>query len=893
MLVQILDIDYIFTNKPILRIFGKTEDGKNICVFYDRFFPYFYVKPKQNIKETEENLQKVTEIKEIEPVEKFLPLGFHRKPDKLLRLTLLNPSDVPAVREMIAKYVDDIYEADIMFKYRFMIDHELYGMKWIDVEGTHERTTTVKVPALHATSIKPAERIGNAPFRYMAFDIECLPSDPTMPIDNRKDQIIIISIAFHPEFDNKKTIVLVAKPFKGDNVQSFVNEKDMLAEFLRLIDIYDPDVITGYNINSFDFPYLVERLRQNKLPLNLGRCDKPITSKKFGISEEFYATGRIIADPYQILKRDPWIRLSRYDLNTVSKLMLNEEKHHVEYGEMKNLWNGTKDELKRFVDYARKDAELSLKLLLEKQLMAKFFELSKISGVLLQDVFGGQTKRVETMFMHEFTKRDFVMPCAPSGAELNKRNNEREKKGLKGATVLEPEKGLHTEGCILVLDFKSLYPSLMRTYNISPDTLILDKSEKNIAELKGIKSPVGSYFVDPSIAEGIIPYQVKKLIEKRTETKKLMKKADAEEKKALNITQLALKDMANSMYGYTGYVRARLYMIDVANSITGFGRENLMKTKKLIEEEFGVKVIYADTDSAFVKTKIKDLDQAKELGDKIAAYVSERLPGFLELAFEKLYRTFIILTKKRYTGWKFEFVDNEWVDSIDMRGIETVRRDWCALVSEVMNEVINIILKEGDIQKAIDKVKDVLTKLRKGEIPLEKLTIIKGITKNIDHYDGMLPHIELARKMAKRNPQEPPKIGDRIGFVIIKGSQMLSKRAEDPSYVKKHGLQIDPDYYINNQVFPPLERIFSAVGVEKGELFGSGRQASLLGLGTKATRKHEIEIEHKKPLDNWEEFMCQKCNKTYRRMPLQGVCGCGGELLIVCNGSVGKKVVMK
>jgi DNA polymerase I len=386
------------------------------------------------------------------------------------------------------------------------------------------------------------------------------------------------------------------------------------------------------------------------------------------------------------------------------------------------------------------------------------------------------------------------------------------------------------------------------------------------------------------------------LLEARSETKKLMKTKTGDEKRILNATQLALKDMSNSFYGYTGYVRARLYMIDVANSITSYGRENLVKTKKLIEENFNVKVLYADTDSAFLKTNIKDLDEAKDLGEKIGKFVSEQLPGCLELAFEKTYRTFLILTKKRYAGWKFELTDDGWKDSIDMRGIETVRRDWCPLVSEVMNDVINIILKEGDVQKAIDKVKDVLNKLRKGEIPLEKLTIIKGITKSIDKYDGLLPHIELARKLLKRNPQEPPKIGDRLGFVIITGNQLLSKRAEDPLYVKKNNLQIDSDYYINNQVFPPLERIFNAVNVEKGEVFGSGRQASLGDImsGTKKSRKHAIDLECKKViLEGWEEFMCQKCNKTYRRMPLQGICECGGEILISHNGSVGKKVVIK
>ena len=116
----------------------------------------------------------------------------------------------------------------------------------------------------------------------------------------------------------------------------------------------------------------------------------------------------------------------------------------------------------------------------------------------------------------------------------------------------------------------------------------------------------------------------------------MMKKSSGEKKKIFNAMQLALKTMANSFYGYTGFVLARLYVLDIANSITSFGRENLRKTKKMIEEKFQYKVIYADTDSAFVETDITNLDKAKKVGEEISAYVSNNLPGYLELEFEKI-----------------------------------------------------------------------------------------------------------------------------------------------------------------------------------------------------------------------------------------------------------------
>lgn len=904
---QIIDMDYfVNNNKPVIRIFGKTEDGASICIFYDKLQPYFYIRLRDGISVDTalEKMDGLKEIKDVNIVEKFLPYGFQTSRTKLLKITLYNPQDVPSIRDAMLKQgiAKDVFEADVLFKYRFMVDNKIVGMQWVEAECRPEqKTVKSKLPTYRAESVKPVENVENADLRYLAFDIECVPTDTKKPIDSKKDPIVMISLAFSPAFRGKESLVLVAKPCAGENVKGFPGEKEMLEEFLNVIDSYDPDVLTGYNINSFDLPYIVERLGQNKMRATLSRCDKDIFSRTYGITQEFTITGRIVADPYQILKRDPWIKLHHYDLNSVAKHFLGEEKHAVSYGEMPSMWNGSREQLSKFIEYARKDADLSLKLLIKKGMLDKFFELSKISGLLLQDTFGGQTRRIETMLLHEFKKRDFVMPQATSSNDMQKRMTERDVKDLKGATVLEPKKGLHAEGCILVLDFKSLYPSIMRTYNISPDTIILEG-----ADIPCHESPIGARFVNEETYKGIFPDVLKNLIETRAAVKKIMKKKTGEEKRILNAKQLALKDMSNSFYGYTGYVRARLYMIDVANSITAYGRTNIEATKKMVENNFEVDVVYGDTDSIFVKTKLTNLEDAKLLGETISKFVTEKLPGYLELDFEKIYRTFLILTKKRYAGWRFDKnQEGQWADEIEMRGIETVRRDWCPLVSETMVEVLNIVLKEGNVQKAIEKTKSILDMLRKSQIPPEKLTVVKGITQSLESYKGTLPHIELAKKLAIRNPAEPPKIGDRIAFVIIKGNQMLSKRAEDPSYIREHRITIDSDYYIESQLFPPIERILSAIGIEKSEILGNGRQISLGDLlsGTKRKIKHDIAIDYGNQggteasggpvLTGMDEFVCKKCNKSYRRIPIQGLCDCGGEILISFQGSLGSKISLE
>lgn len=884
-------------NKPIIRLFGRTESGGSICVFYENFQPYFYMEANELTKKEIENTPQIIKV---EKVELKTPIFYQEKPTEMLKVTLQNPQEVPQVKEkfLLKQAAKEIHEADILFKNRFLIDMNLHGMNWVEAEAEKTFTKSVNGPTFTAKSIKPIEKKENSDIKYFAYDIECIPIETNRAIDSKKDPIVMISISLSHEHRGRKDFVVVAKPAQGKGVLSYDGEKEMLENFIEFIKEYDPDIITGYNINSFDMPYLIDRLKEHGIGPFFGRTlDKPVYTKKFGMYEECVVPGRVVVDPYQIIRKDPWMKFQRYTLNDVSKTLLNEEKLDVAYKDMPKMWNGSKEDLDKFIEYCRKDADLTLKLLLKVGLLDKFFEISKLSGLVLQDCFGGQTQRIDSLLLREFRKRGMVMPSKPTKEKLRKSTKARESEELKGATVLEPKKGLHSDGSTLVLDFASLYPNIMKTYNISPDTLVRGETDK-----KTHTSPTGATFLDKEEQEGILPYLVRNLLEARKATKKEMYEASGEQKKILNGRQLALKDIANSMYGYTGYIRARIYVIDVANSITGYGRENILKTKKLVEENFPVEIVYGDTDSIFAKTNIQSLAESKKLGEEISRFISERLPGTLQLEFEKMYRTFLILTKKRYAGWKFEY-QGEWKNEIETKGIETVRRDWCRLVSNTLKENLDIILKEGDIKKVIENTRVVLEKLKANEIPIEDLTIIKGITKNPDSYDGVLPHIELAKKLSKRNPQEAPKVGDRIGFVIIKGNQMLSMRSEDPEYVKENKIQIDSEYYIQNQLLPPVRRILEAVGVSESELLGSGRQMNMMDImnGTKRKLKHDIkfvdgELEKKEEpqeekLGGYEGFICQECNKQHRRIPLQGSCDCGGKLAISYHGSTGSKIV--
>jgi DNA polymerase I len=861
MFVQILDIDYFLNNgKPVIRIFCKDENGNPLCCLKNDFLPYFYV------LKTEENMKKADALGLKYTIEKrFLPIGYQKEQTDFIKIILNDPSTVPQTKQNFN--TNECFEADILFKYRFMADTGIKGMGWADIIGNRVRTTIANVPVFEIKSITPVNdpeiNKRSAPLKFMCIDIESLQLDFSRQNDMKKDPIIMVALAFYPAHKNQASIVLAAKPLNGKNMQGFLDEKEMLSHLLKMIDEYDPDIITGYNINGFDLPYIIERLRKYNLSTAFGRCDKPVISRALGVvgkadakltSQETTVTGRVVFDTYQILRRDVNIKLYRYNLNTVAKILLGREKHDISYSEIPTLW---KSDIQKLADYAENDAKLAIDLAIEKQLLDKFVEISKISGVLLQDSFGGQSVRIENMILHELKRRCMLMPLKPTPNEVEKRAAEK----VKGATVLEPKKGLHTN-YILVLDFQSLYPSIIKAYNVSPDSLLNNATELSENEIN--TSPTGARFIKKDVYEGFFPKLIRELVTTRQAAKRAMKTASDEEKRVLDAKQHALKILANSFYGYAGYVRARLFVNDVANSITGYGRDNIQKTREHIEKNFNVDVIYGDTDSLFIDSNIiDDINKAKELGETISKSASQ---GELFFDFEKLYKSFLILTKKRYAGWKFVPTADGWKDSIDMKGIETVRRDWCQLVSETMNSTIKIILQERDVKKATELVKGVLQDLVNNRAPLEKLTIVKGITQSLDNYKGMLPHIELARKLRKRNPREPPKVGDRIGFVIIRGSDLVSKRAEDPDFIRKMGLHIDSEYYTNNQLLPPIERILNVVGVERSELLGQGRQFTLVDM-------------FKKPTPNETLVNCEKCYKTHRRMPLSGFCECGQRLI--------------
>lgn len=887
---QILDVDYknYNENEPVIRLFGRNENRESVCCLVIGFEPYFYAQPKDgvSIEEVERNLkEQFAQIKKIETVKRFEPVGYQIEPKDMFKITVYSPSNVPEIRNDVLNThgIYQIYESDILFRNRYLIDNDLGGFLWVSAEddpSLDKENIMKNFPnscdiTICTKEVKKIDRISNAPLKQLAFDIECLPDGVNMP-DPAKSPVILTSFSFEPEFKGKKKMVLVGKlkpktvQNVDDNVLWLSDEQELLEKIFETINEYDPDIITGYNISDFDFPYLIDRVealrRQGiNIKTSISRDGSRISIRKFGITVKAELTGRIIADALPLVRRN--YSLKQYTLKNVSKELLSSEKIDLPASEMEEHWNDNGEKLLKFISYSEKDSELALDLLLELKLLDKYIALARISNSVIQEVLsGGQTSMVEQLMTKEFNVRNRVMPIKPDDEEYDERDSDDE--GLKGGEVLEPIRGMHEN--VIMLDYKSLYPTIMMAYNlcytsvVSPDA---DLKSLGLKEEDVYKTPSGGRFVKNTKYRGILPDILEGLLNKRSETKKMMRsEKDEHELLALDATQLALKILLNSYYGYSGYARARLYSMDLANSVTAIGRLNIINTKDVIEKtirltfvydgkawteeelvEHGKNpferdvilirptVIYGDTDSVFVHCTPDEGREFKEnvltsemitlVGNKLASIINSKLPRPMELEFEAYARRIVLIAKKRYAMWLFEIAgEGKWRDQIKVKGMETVRRDWCELTSDTQNRILELVLIEGDVDAAVKYVRKVINDLKNidfNENPemMDLLILTKNYSKKSSNYKNKQPHTSVVEKIQKRTGVETP-IGTRVPFVIVAGKGLFADRAEDPKYVIENNLPLDVDYYINKQILPPVVRILEVLGVDENMIEG-------------------------------------------------------------------------
>ncbi len=537
----LIDISYRSDDdQTVTRLYIRTAKG--VKLIEDREFdPYFYL-----ITKDPREALKIEGVKEVQVHDK-----------NMLKVLCKTPADVPKVREK-AKLYGQIREYDIPFVQRYLMDHDIKPMKMYEWDGIkHE----------------PIE--GSVKLKSVALDFETY--NPKRFSIAEKDPILIAGT-----YDGTKAQLFSWKDLHHKNVEVVENEKEMAEAFVE--SMKGADIVYTYNGDNFDLPYLQERRKKLKIKDGLGFEGKPTrfrNAQRGGVSARI--PGKAHIDAYQgvsFIARIGGLKLPRYTLEDVYKELTGKEKVDIESSDIWRVWDeGSEKELKEFAQYNQEDCEAAWEI--GEYVRPLYTELAKLVGVTVTEATHMSTgQMVELLLLKKSFGRGVIAPNKPGKHELAA----RAQKPIEGGYVKTPDTGLHDN--VAILDFRGLYPSIIISHNISPETLDC-KCCKDAHE-----SPQGHRFCKKH--KGLIPEMLGELITRRVDVKKRMKEAEGTAKKRLHAEQWALKIIANSTYGYMLYNRARWYSRACGESITAWARhyvQNLISKA----EDAGFKVIYGDS----------------------------------------------------------------------------------------------------------------------------------------------------------------------------------------------------------------------------------------------------------------------------------------------------------
>lgn len=798
----IIDADYYKEgNKTFIRLWCISEDGKRICLIDENYKPYFYIVPVENkIEEAEKEITKILKSSgfrfEIERTEKIV--DGKKKP--VLKISCFNHRDVQKMRNAIkhlevqrgGELIINEYEYEINFYKKYLIDKKLSGLAWVEVNGQEIKKNWYVDKILKISEIKAIQEKKLPELKFLAFDIEAV---------EHGGEFTIIMISFYGK-DFRKVISM--QEIDKDFVKVVKSERELLHEFVKTIKEYNPDIIFTYNGDAFDWGLIDKKAEKYKIKLNLSRDKENVKFERRAKTSAARLHGIVHIDLFEFVNNilSPQLQTEVLTLDAVAAELLGDKKIEMEYEEILEAWQ-KKRELSKLAEYCLKDSELTYRLGI--YLFKQISELSRIVGQIPWDVARyTYSQLVEWYLCRKAHEQERIIPNQPKWEEIQKR---RAKPSYTGGFVKEPIAGLHEN--IAVLDFRSLYPSIMATFNVSPETLNCECCKQD-----GYRIEESNYWFCKK-KQGFVSEVVKELIEKRAEIKKKMKSLDkkSEEYTLLNYEQIAIKTISNAMYGSFAFAGARWYCYECAQFLAAAGRSFIKLTISEAEKK-GFEVIYGDTDSVFLKVKEGDISKK---AIEFLEYMNKKLPGLIELDFQGVYVRGIFIPRGAAPGTakkRYALIDKQ--GSLTIRGLETVRRDWCALAKNVQRKVLEIVLGENNVEKAVEYVRNVIEKLRKKEIRLKDLIIYEQLTKPLNEYKQISPHVIAAKKLQARGRSIGP--GMIVMYVITKKGSSISEKAEPLEFASIE--DIDVDYYINNQIIPAALRILQVLGVNEERLKG-------------------------------------------------------------------------
>ncbi|KND90320.1 DNA polymerase zeta catalytic subunit [Tolypocladium ophioglossoides CBS 100239] len=620
------------------------------------------------------------------------------------------------------------------------------------------------------------------------------------------------------------------------------SELDLMVRMAEIVKTYDPDVLTGFEVHGSSWGYLIERARC-KYDYNLcdefsrmksdshGRFGKNNDRWGFNTTSTIRVTGRHVINIWRAMQSE--LNLLQYTMENVAWHLLHRRVPHYSWKTLTQWYqSGKAGDLCKLLRYYQTRTRLDIQVLEANELIPRTSEQARLLGVDFFSVLSrGSQFKVESIMFRIAKPENFIF-VSPSRKQVGGQN------ALECLPlVMEPQSAFYNSP-LLVLDFQSLYPSVMIAYNYCYSTflgrikdwrgtnkmgfteyrrqeglLVLLQDHINIA-------PNGMMYAKAEIRTSLLAKMLTEILETRVMVKSGMKK-DKEDKtlqQLLNNRQLALKLLANVTYGYTSAsFSGRMPCSEIADSIVQTARETLERAIAHIHSDprWGAEVVYGDTDSLFVYLKGRTRDQAFDIGNEMAKAITDMNPRPVKLKFEKVYHPCLLLAKKRYVGYKYESKD-QVKPEFDAKGIETVRRDGTPAEQKMEEKALRLLFETADLSQVKRYFQKQCDKIMRGAVSVQDFSFAREV--RLGTYSGKGPPPAgalISTKKMLEDARAEPQYGERVPYVVITGApgaRLIDRCVAPEDLLANPHWQLDAEYYMSKNIIPPLERIFNLVG---------------------------------------------------------------------------------
>ncbi|AEF81036.1 DNA polymerase domain-containing protein [Leadbettera azotonutricia] len=788
---------YVDLRRNRLYLLGRFEDGRSFAAVETRWRPSLHIfekdlhRCKSLLSAFNFKIIQAT-FESFDGKEKLVLLEFSCYADRSSAVKLLEAGAVPSPDS-------DLKPADA-----YLMERQIKGP--VEIAGDSRPGHFVDLVFRDSVLCSPKEKgKKRIPLKLLSIDIET---------DVKKGTILAVGISSFGSNDTASLVRVLAAGESGcEGIIFHPDEKSLLAAFVLDVRKADPDVLTGWNFLDFDYPRLAERCELNHVPFALGRgqelakffpgsqSNSEKSSKDTTEESPWYdrrrsaaalVPGRQVIDALRVMRSGPR-RLSGYTLETAAQEVLGEGKLVAAAGDQKieELEKLYREDPLRFGAYCRRDAELVPLILDKAGLFNLTVERASHTGVTLDKAWTSVVS-FERIYGMELWGRGIAQPPKTLGREVS---------GAAGGTILEPLQGVFPN--VAIFDFRSLYPTIMLTFNIDPF------AHARAEETGTICAPNGALF---SRSPGILPELIAAYFAERR------KALDAGDEEASQVYKILM----NSFYGVLGTASCRYGRTELAGAITSFARKWLYLSRDWFNAK-GYRVLYGDTDSLFVETGLGDkagngdfLEFGKALTGELNAHLAEKiheeygLISHLELRFEKAYRRFMIPPlrnlqyasgiseskgrAKGYGGW---VIGKDGSLTVEVKGMEAVRSDSTPLARRIQMELLELVFSSGTEEDLKKYVFEILRKLRRGELD-DKLIYRKRLARTPETYTSSTPpQVKAARILGWKNRK-----GTVEYIWTVRGPEPVSMPHAVPDY----------DHYMDSQVLPVARSIAAAAG---------------------------------------------------------------------------------